>query len=54
MVWVEKACEQGKKLVVINLSPTLLDSVADVVVRADVVEALPAIVEKVRIVSTTT
>lgn len=46
MNWVEKACEQGKKLVIINLSPTILDSVAEVVIRADVTEALPAIVEK--------
>jgi NAD-dependent deacetylase len=46
MDWVEKAYEQGKKLVIINLSPTILDSVADVVIRADVVEALPTVVEK--------
>jgi len=46
MNWVEQACAQGKKLVIINLSPTILDSVADVVVRADVVETLPTVVEK--------
>ena len=46
MGWVEQARAQGKNLSIINLSPAILDSVADVVVRADVVEALPAIVEK--------
>jgi len=46
MSWMEKACEQGKKIVIINLSPTILDSVADVVIRADVTEVLPAIAEK--------
>ena len=46
MNWLEKAREQGKKIVILNLSPTLLDSIADVVIRADVAEVLPAIVEK--------
>jgi NAD-dependent deacetylase len=46
MNWVERACKQGKKLAIINLSPTLLDSIADVVIRADVAEVLPAIARK--------
>ena len=43
MKWVEKAREQGKKMVIINLSSTILDSIADVVIQADVVDVLPAI-----------
>lgn len=46
MNWIEKAHEQGKKLVIVNLSPTILDSIGDVVIRADVTEVLPAIAEK--------
>lgn len=46
MNWIEKACEQGKKLDIINLSPTIVDSMADVVIHADVAEVLPAITEK--------
>lgn len=46
MNWVEKACEEGKKIIIINLSPTLLDVVADVVIRADVADVLPAIAGK--------
>ena len=46
MVWVEKAYEQGKKLVIINLIPTILDPIAEVVIREDVVDALPTLVEK--------
>ncbi len=46
MNWIEKACEQGKKLLIFNLNPTLLDSVAEIVIRADVVEVLPAILEE--------
>jgi NAD-dependent deacetylase len=46
MSWIEKACEQGKKIIIINLSPTLLDAVAEVVMRADVAEVLPAMAEK--------
>jgi NAD-dependent deacetylase len=46
MNWIEKVREQGKKIVIINLSPTILDSIADVVIRADVAEVLPAIAEK--------
>jgi NAD-dependent deacetylase len=43
--WVEKACKQGKKMVIVNLSPTILDSIADVVIRADVAVVLPALSE---------
>ena len=43
---IEQACEQGKKIVIINLSPTILDTVAEVVIRADVVEVLPSLAEK--------
>jgi NAD-dependent deacetylase len=46
MKWVEKAREQGKKMIIINLSPTILDSIADVVISVDVVEVLPALAEK--------
>jgi len=46
MSWIEQACEQEKKLVIINLTPTLLDSVAEVVIWADVVEVLPALASK--------
>ena len=46
MKWTEKAREQGKKLIIVNLSPTLLDSIADVVIRADVTEVLPALAKK--------
>ena len=48
MDWVEQALAQGKKLIVINSSPTILDSIAEVVVRDDVVEALPSIAEELR------
>jgi NAD-dependent deacetylase len=44
--WIEKAHKQGKKMVIVNLSPTILDSIADVFIRADVAEVLPAIAEK--------
>jgi NAD-dependent deacetylase len=49
MSWVEKACEQGKRLIILNLSPTILDSLSDVVIQADVVEVLPAIVERLNL-----
>jgi NAD-dependent deacetylase len=39
----EAAHAQGTKLIIVNLTPTLMDTVADVVIRADVVTALPAI-----------
>jgi NAD-dependent deacetylase len=48
MKWVEKASEEGKRIIIINLSPTILDSSADVVIRTDVVEALPVLLEKLR------
>jgi len=47
MNWIEKACEQGKKLIVINLNPTILDSIAELVIRADVADVLPAIAKKI-------
>ena len=46
MNWIEKACEGGKKIVIINLTPTLLDTVAEVVIQADVTEVLPALAMK--------
>ena len=46
MNWVEKACEEGKKIIIVNLSPTLLDVVADVLIQADVAEVLPVIAEE--------
>jgi NAD-dependent deacetylase len=46
--WVEQALAQGKKLIIVNSSPTILDSVAEVAIRDDVVEALPTIVERLR------
>ncbi len=35
------AHDAGARLIVVNQSPTLLDDVADVVIRADVLTALP-------------
>ena len=46
MNWIEKACEQGKKMMIFNLNPTILDPIAKIVIRADVADVLPAIVEK--------
>ena len=46
MNWIEKAHEQGKKLVIVNLSPTILDSIGNVVIRADVADVMPAIAKK--------
>ena len=46
MNWVEKACEEGKKIIIVNLSPTLLDVVADVLIQADVAEVLPVIADE--------
>jgi len=37
--------ERGGRLIVVNLSPTYVDSMADVVVRGDVAEALPRIAQ---------
>ncbi len=39
-----QALDRGARLVIVNQSPTYLDERADVVLRADVAEALPAIV----------
>ena len=44
----ELAQSRDTKLIIINLTPTLLDSVAEVVIRIDVAEALPAIVNNLR------
>jgi len=38
----------GGKLIFVNLSPTHLDEMADVVIRADVAKALPLLVQAVR------
>ena len=46
MNWIERACEQGKKMMIFNLNPTIMDSVAEIVIRADIAKILPAIVEK--------
>lgn len=35
--------ERGGRLIVVNLSPTYIDDVADIVIRGDVVEVLPLI-----------
>jgi NAD-dependent SIR2 family protein deacetylase len=40
--------ESGARLIVVNLTPTPADARADVVLRADVAEALPRIVDAVR------
>ncbi|HMN00448.1 MAG TPA: NAD-dependent protein deacylase [Anaerolineales bacterium] len=45
---VEEALVQGKKIIVINLTPTIFDTAADVVIRADVVIALPALVKAIK------
>jgi NAD-dependent deacetylase len=44
----EVALRNGARLVVMNAEPTPFDDLADVVVRAPLGEALPAIVEKIR------
>ncbi len=49
MNWIEKACEQRKKLLIINSNPTILDAVAEIAIRADVADVLPAIGEKLGI-----
>lgn len=48
LAWLEAACDRGARLAIINLGPTLLDSAAEVVTRADVVEALPALAQQLR------
>ena len=35
------AVENGAKVMIVNLEPTYLDPLADVVIHADVVDALP-------------
>jgi len=45
------ALDQGAKLIMINREPTFVDDRAVVVIRADVAEALPALVEEVSHVS---
>jgi NAD-dependent deacetylase len=42
------AQRRGASVIIVNLSPTYLDAHADVVLRADVAEALPAIVEEAK------
>lgn len=39
------AYERGARVIVVNLSPTYMDSVADVAIRANVAEVLPCIVQ---------
>jgi NAD-dependent deacetylase len=43
------ALENKAKLIIINYQPTYLDAQADVVIRADVAEVLPRIVELVKV-----
>ena len=43
--WAEKAWTRGSKLVIINLEPTPLDGVADVVIHGRAEEILPQILE---------
>ncbi len=45
---VEEALAQGKKIIMINLTPTIFDSAADIVIRADVIDALPALVKTIK------
>jgi len=40
---VEIAYDQGAKLILVNLTPTLFDSKAEIVIKADVVKVLPAL-----------
>lgn len=44
----EIALRAGARLVVVNMMPTPIDSLADVVIQADVVEALPALAGRLR------
>lgn len=48
LAWLEAACGRGARLLIVNLSPTLLDSAAEAVVRADVLDALPALVQRLK------
>ena len=45
---VELAYTHRAQLIIINNTPTPLDSVAKIVIRADVVDVLPAIVDKIQ------
>ncbi len=45
----ELALENEAKIVIINQLPTYLDSKADLVIRADVAEVLPQIVDTVKV-----
>lgn len=47
MSWIEQAVERGKKMMIFNLHPTILDSAAEIVIRDDVAEVLPALQEAV-------
>jgi len=40
--------ERGGKLIFVNLGPTHLDAMADVIIRADVADALPVLLQAVR------
>ena len=42
------AQSRGAKIILVNLGPTYMDRSADVLIRADVAEALPAIVSAIR------
>ena len=42
---VDASYLQGSKLILVNRTPTLVDNVAEVIIHADVVIALPAIVK---------
>lgn len=42
----ELAVSSGAKLVIINLEPTHLDPLADILIRADVVEVLPRLIDR--------
>ena len=42
---VDSAYLQGSKLILVNQTPTLLDNVAEIVIRDDVSIALPAVVK---------
>ena len=44
----ELAKQQGARLILVNLQPTRLDDVADVVIHADVAQVLPGLVDGLR------
>ena len=43
---VETAHAQGTKLIIVNLTPTLMDTVVEIAIQANVVTALPAIASR--------